>query len=162
MRERNRQDADEIGNLNHQNDLKSKESADLTAQTRTLEYDIQKQLARIDDLNQLIDQKTFDLKNKESQLVDCEGEIIQLKNQVVSFQNELNHLKSLEEKYRNENGDLQKRIDSESGRNIEISANIKDLEVKIRQKEDQIMFMRKELEGARFSNSALLDNNSNL
>jgi chromosome segregation ATPase len=95
-------------------------------------------------------------------LYDCEGEIIQLKNQVVSFQNELNHLKSLEEKYRNENSDLQKRIDSESSRNIEMSANIKDLEMKIRTKEDQIMFMRKELEGARFSNSALLDNNSNL
>jgi|TARA_B110001450_G_scaffold98339_1_gene93298 chromosome segregation ATPase len=74
----------------------------------------------------------------------------------------LNHLKSLEEKYRNENSDLQKRIDSESSRNIEMSANIKDLEMKIRTKEDQIMFMRKELEGARFSNSALLDNNSNL
>lgn len=43
-----------------------------------------------------------------------------------------------------------------------MSANIKDLEAKIRSKEDQIMFMRKELEGARFSNSALLDNNSNL
>lgn len=114
LRERNRQDAEEIDKLNYQNELKSKESADLTAQTRTLEYDISKQLARIDDLNKLIDTKTFDLKNKESQLVDCEQEIIQLKNQVVSFQNELNHLKSLEEKYRNENTDLQKRIDSES------------------------------------------------
>ena len=162
MRERNRQDAEEIDKLNFQNEGKSKESADLTAQTRTLEYDISKQLARIDDLNKLIDTKTFDLKNKEAQLVDCEGEIIQLKNQVVSFQNELNHLKSLEEKYRNENNDLQKRIDSEGGRNIELTNNIKELEGKIRSKEDQIMYMRKELEGARYSNSALLDNNSNL
>ena len=85
-----------------------------------------------------------------------------MKNQVVSFQNELNHLKSLEEKYRNENGDLQKRIDSESQRNIELSNSIKELESKIRAKEDQIMYIRKELEGARYSNSALLDNNSNL
>lgn len=162
LRERNRQDAEEIDKLNYQNDLKSKESADLTAQTRTLEYDISKQLARIDDLNKLIDSKTYDLKNKEAQLVDCEGEIIQLKNQVVSFQNELNHLKSLEEKYRHENTDLQKRIDSESSRNMELTAAIKDLEAKIRAKEDQIMYMRKELEGARYSNSALLDNNSNL
>lgn len=162
LRERNRQDAEEIDKLNYQNELKSKESADLTAQTRTLEYDISKQLARIDDLNKLIDTKTFDLKNKEAQLVDCEGEIIQLKNQVVSFQNELNHLKSLEEKYRNENGDLQKRIDQEAGRNIDLTNSIKELEGKIRQKEDQIMYMRKELEGARYSNSALLDNNSNL
>ena len=162
LRERNRQDAEEIDKLNYQNEMKSKESADLTAQTRTLEYDISKQLARIDDLNKLIDSKTFDLKNKEAQLIDCEGEIIQLKNQVVSFQNELNHLKSLEEKYRNENSDLQRRIDQESARNIELTASIKDLEAKIRAKEDQIMFMRKELEGARYSNSALLDNNSNL
>ena len=134
----------------------------MTAQTRTLEYDISKQLARIDDLNKLIDTKTFDLKNKESQLVDCEGEIIQLKNQVISFQNELGHLKSLEEKYRNENTDLQRRIDSEGGKNIEMTGAIKDLEQRIRAKEDQIMYMRKELEGARYSNSALLDNNSNL
>ena len=80
LRERNRQDSEEIDKLNYQNELKSKESSDLTAQTRTLEYDISKQLARIDDLNKLIDTKTFDLKNKESQLVDCEQEIIQLKN----------------------------------------------------------------------------------
>lgn len=66
LRDRNRQDAEEIDHLNHQNDLKGKESADLTAQTRTLEYDISKQLARIDDLNKLIDQKTYDLKNKEA------------------------------------------------------------------------------------------------
>ena len=89
-------------------------------------------------------------------------QIIQLKNQVVSFQNELKHLKSLEEKYRHENTDLQKRIDAESSRNMELTVAIKDLETKIRAKEDQIMYMRKELEGARYSNSALLDNNSNL
>jgi predicted RNase H-like nuclease (RuvC/YqgF family) len=68
----------------------------------------------------------------------------------------------LEDKYRNENTDLQKRIDLESVRNIELTNQIKELEAKIRAKEDQIMYMRKELEGARYSNSALLDNNSNL
>lgn len=40
MRDRNRQDAEEIDKLNYQNELKGKESNDLTAQTRTLEYDI--------------------------------------------------------------------------------------------------------------------------
>jgi predicted nucleic acid-binding Zn-ribbon protein len=74
----------------------------------------------------------------------------------------LNHLKNLEEKYRNENGDLQRRIDQESQRNMELTSAIKELETRIRAKEDQIMYMRKELEGPRYSNSALLDNNSNL
>lgn len=47
-------------------------------------------------------------------------------------------------------------------RNIDLTTNIKDLEGKTRAKEDQIMYMKKELDGARYSNSALLDNNSNL
>lgn len=34
LRDRNRQDAEEIDRLSYQNDCKSKESADLTAQTR--------------------------------------------------------------------------------------------------------------------------------
>jgi|TARA_B110000285_G_C14803537_1_gene458631 hypothetical protein len=42
----------------------------------------------------------------------------------------------LEDKYRNENTDLQKRIDSESVRNIELTNQIKELEAKIRAKED--------------------------
>lgn len=79
-----------------------------------------------------------------------------------SFHNELNHLKALEDKYRNENVDLTKRVDAEGQRNIELSTSIKDFEVKIRGREDQIMYLKKELEGARYSNSALLDNNSNL
>jgi hypothetical protein len=45
-------------------------------------------------------------------------------------------LKQLEEKYRGENQDLQKRIDSEGQRNIELTNSIKELELKIRAKED--------------------------
>lgn len=45
---------------------------------------------------------------------------------------------------------------------MDLSSSIKDHEIKVRAREDQIMAMRKELDGARYSNSALLDNNSNL
>ena len=45
---------------------------------------------------------------------------------------------------------------------LDFEKSIAELEGKIKAKEDQIMYMRKELEGARYSNSALLDNNSNL
>lgn len=79
-----------------------------------------------------------------------------------NFVSELNHLKSLEQRYKDENGDLQRRIDQEGCTNVELSSAIKELEVKIRQKEDQLLYMRKELEGARYSNGALLENNANL
>jgi hypothetical protein len=41
--------------LNIQNDSKGKESVDLAARIRALEYDISKSLSRIDDLNRVID-----------------------------------------------------------------------------------------------------------
>ena len=42
LREKNTADSEEMDKLNYHNDLKGKESADLTAQTRSLEYDINK------------------------------------------------------------------------------------------------------------------------
>ncbi len=57
---------------------------------------------------------------------------------------------------------MQRRIEQETLRLSEITSGVKELEIKIRLREEQILQMRKELEGARYSNSTLLDNNSNL
>lgn len=55
VRERNREDSAEIDRLNVQNDARGKESVELAARIRAIEYDISKSLARIDDLNRVID-----------------------------------------------------------------------------------------------------------
>lgn len=55
IRERNKEDGAEIDRLNLQNDQKGKESVELAAKIRALEYDISKSLSRIDDLNRIID-----------------------------------------------------------------------------------------------------------
>ena len=61
---------------------------------------------------------------------------------IVKFDSEKAGLKCQEqnpqyaEKYKDENGDLQRRIDQEGCQNVELSSAIKELEVKIRQKED--------------------------
>ena len=55
IRERNRDDAQEIDKLNVVNDQRGKESVDLAGRIRAIEYDISKALARIDDLNRIID-----------------------------------------------------------------------------------------------------------
>lgn len=39
---------------------------------------------------------------------------------------------------------------------------LKDLEVKIRSKEDQIMYLKRELEGSKYSNASLIEGNANL
>ena len=162
LRDRNREDLEEIDRLNMTNEMKQKEGQDLSGHIRSLEFEISKQLNTVQEMNRLIDQKTLDLKGKEVSLADADREITNLKTQLSNFQSELNHLKSMEQRFKEENADLQRRIDSEGCQNVELSGAIKELEMKIRQKEDQLMYMRKELEGARYSNSALLENNANL
>jgi peptidoglycan hydrolase CwlO-like protein len=71
-------------------------------------------------------------------------------------------LKGLEQRYRNENADIQRRNDDEGRKNYEMNNQIKDLEGQIRQSEERIMIQRKELDGARYSNSALTDSNGAL
>jgi chromosome segregation ATPase len=162
LRERNRDDAIEIDKLSSQVESKGKESVEYAAKIRAVEYDISKALARIDDLNRVLDDKTFTLKNKEAALVDAEGELMKLKSQQANYQKELEHLRALDERYRAENTDIQRRIDQENLRNAELTRLIQDNEAKIRVREDQIMQLRKELENARYNNSSLLDNNANL
>ena len=65
-------------------------------------------------------------------MAECDREITSLKAQMNNFMNELNHLKSLEQRYKDENSDLQRRIDQEGCQNSELSSSIKELEVKIR------------------------------
>lgn len=81
---------------------------------------------------------------------------------MINFMNELRHLKSLEQSYIEQNGDLQRRIDNEGCHNEEMTCAIKELEAKIKQKETQITDMRKELDGARYNNNALVEKNSEM
>ena len=143
-------------------EAKGKESVEYAAKIRSIEYDISKALGRIDDLNRVLDDKTFTLKGKEQALVDAETELHKLKSQQVAYQKELDHLRTLDERYRAENAEVQRRIDQENVRNAELSRLIADNEGKIRVKEDSVMQLRKELESARYNNSGLLDSNANL
>ena len=87
-------------------------------------------------MNRVLDDKSFALKNKEAALVDAETELHKLKSQQTSYSKELEHLRSLDERYRQENTDIQRRIDQENVRNVELSRLIQDNEGKIRIRED--------------------------
>lgn len=65
LRERNREDLEEIDRLNVANEVKANEGNDLSGHIRNLEFEISKALNQVEELNRLIDQKTFDLKSKE-------------------------------------------------------------------------------------------------
>lgn len=53
---------------------------ELNGKIRTLEYEIAKSLSRIDELNRVLEQKGYELKQKENQLAEAESEEIKLKS----------------------------------------------------------------------------------
>ena len=113
-------------------------------------------------MNRLVETRTSELKSKDAQVIEMQGELSTIQSQVVSFENELNHLKSLEDKYKLENSDLQMRIDGEGGKNYELNQAITDLQVKINQKEQHIGYLKNELQVAQNSNSSYVDTSSSL
>ena len=57
------------------------------------------------------------MKQKEQAVQECERDMVTLKGQLQSFVNELQHLKALEQRYKEENADLQRHTEQEQGAN---------------------------------------------
>lgn len=55
MRERNREDLEEIDRLTVANEVKNNEGSDLASHIRTLEFEISKALNKVEELNRSID-----------------------------------------------------------------------------------------------------------
>ena len=68
IRSSNRDDAVEIEKLQRENDDKGRETANQQGHIRQLEYDIAKDLDKVNDLQRQIDQKNYELKQKDQQL----------------------------------------------------------------------------------------------
>ena len=68
----------------------------------------------------------------------------------------------MEQKYKEENRDLHQRCDQEGRANVQLVGSLKDVEGKIRAKEEKIHFLQKEIEQAKKQSSDLMANNGQL
>ena len=57
---------------------------------------------------------------------------------------------------------LSRQREMELGKNRDLQANVYDLEAKIRNREDQVSVVRKDLDDLKFSNNSMLDRNGDL
>jgi len=60
--------------------MKTRESLDQNERCKALEFDLQKTLVRIDDQNRLVEQRSYDIRNKATSLDDTEKEIARVKD----------------------------------------------------------------------------------
>ena len=60
--------------------MKTRDSLDQNERSKALEFDLQKTLVRIDDQNRLVEQRSYDIRNKATSLDDTEKEISRVKD----------------------------------------------------------------------------------
>ena len=60
--------------------MKTREGLDQNERCKALEFDLQKTLVRIDDQNRVVEQRSYDIRNKGTSLDDTEKEIARVKD----------------------------------------------------------------------------------
>lgn len=95
-------------------------------------------------------------------LDDTEKEIIRSKdtNARVSSDNAL--LRREIDKLMAEVYDIRKELDFQQGRNLDMSAQIRDQELRLKEKDDNLFALRREIDSLKFSNSQMRDSNIEL
>tara|TARA_B110000285_G_C15021897_1_gene562025 strand:+ start:633 stop:938 length:306 start_codon:yes stop_codon:yes gene_type:complete len=70
----------EITRLRDVQDMKTREGLDQNERCKALEFDLQKTLVRIDDQNRVVEQRSYDIRNKGTSLDDTEKECARVKD----------------------------------------------------------------------------------
>lgn len=139
-----------------------RESGDNQERLKAVDFDLSRTLLRIEDTQKLIDARSYDLRNKQLLLDDAQKEIARVRELNSRQGSDGALLRRDNDKVQAEIYDLRKETDYNAARNADIQAQIRDLELRAKDKEDQIYSMRKELDSQKYQNSSFRDSNVDL
>ena len=80
IKDRNSEDLKEIERLHQASEGISNVGEELAGQAHHLEQEAQAAVKKTQDLSRVIDQKSYELKQKEQQVIESEREVVGLKN----------------------------------------------------------------------------------
>lgn len=111
----------EITRLRDVQDMKARESLDQHDRSKALEYDLQKTLVRIEELNKGVEFKTYECRNRQNHLNDYEKEVARLRDinghqntEIVALRRDIDRVSA-------DCYDLRKNIESTEARNVDLN-----------------------------------------
>ncbi len=140
----------EINRLKEFNDVKVKEGADQNERLKSMDYDLSRQQMRIEDIQKLIDARTYDLRNKQMLLEDVQKEILRMKDLNSRQTSDGLVLRRDNDKALADIMDIRKEIDYQVARNADVSAQIRDMEIRAKDKDDHLYSLRKDLDSSKY------------
>lgn len=152
----------EITHLKEMNDSRTREAGDQTEKLKGLDFDLARTQARIEDTQKLLDVRSGDLRSKQMALEDAERELARLREENNKLSGENAALRRDNDKVAAENYDLRKEVDFQEGRNADISVQIRDTEMRLKEKEDNLFASRREIESLRIQSGQGRAENSDM
>jgi chromosome segregation ATPase len=129
---------------------------------RELEIEREKQNRSDQSLNKQADNVRLEIRNKNEAIKYSENLLADCRKTIISLEADLNDLKRLNEKFRNDIVNTQKSQQSEFSKNLEITSHINRLEGLIAEREDEIAHRRREYEELKRDHLKLIDTNDDL
>lgn len=114
---------------------------------------------RIDDTQKLIDARSYDLRNKQLLLEDVQKEIARNKDLNSRLTSDAGCLRRDGDKQAADLYDLRKEIEFQTGRNLDLGAQVRELEARLKDREDTLFLQRKDLEASKHTNATLRAHN---
>ena len=139
----------EITRLKEMNENRTREAGDQADKLKGLDFEVQRTQARIEDTQKLLDVRSADLRNKQLALEDADRENNRVREQNAKLGSDNAGLRRDNERVASENYDLRKEVDFQEGRNADVSVQLRDTELRLKEKEDQLFCVRREVDSLR-------------
>jgi len=118
--------------------------------------------ARIEDTQKLLDCRSADLRNKQMALENTERELARIREENSKLSVENAALRRDNERVAIENYDLRKEVDFQEGRNADVSIQIRDSEIRLKEREDTLYAVRRDVESLRVTSMQNRSDNNDL
>ena len=107
----------------------------------------------------MIDARSYDLRNKQLLLEDVQKEILRNKDLVSRLQSDSAALRRDTDKQVGDLYELRKDNEFQAARNLDLSAQVRELEARLKDRDDTLFLQRKDLEANKHTNATLRTHN---
>ena len=143
----------EIHRLRDVMDMKTQESLDQIDRLKALEFDLQKTIVRISELDKIIEARSYDTKNRQVHLDDVEREIARLKDINSGNMIEINALRKDVDRVSTDCYDLRKHIEGVEARNVDLGAVCRSHDINIKDRHESLHAVKRDLEALAMTNN---------
>lgn len=143
----------ELTRLKEMNESRTTECSSQQDKLMSLDFELSRTQARIEDTQKLLDCRSADLRNKQVALEDTERELGRVREENSKISAENAALRRDNERVAAENYDLRKEVDFQEGRNADVAVQIRDSELRLKEREDSLFNVRREVESLRITSS---------